>query len=35
VARRVELNKLFAHTRIYALCAAEILTTERERWVGT
>jgi acetylornithine deacetylase len=30
----VELDRLFAHTRIYALCAAEILTTDRQRWVG-
>jgi acetylornithine deacetylase len=29
----VELNKLFAHTRVYAGCAAEIMTTERARWV--
>jgi acetylornithine deacetylase len=29
----VELKKLHAHTRIYALCAAEILTTERRQWV--
>lgn len=29
----VELEKLFAHTRVYAGCAAEIMTTERARWV--
>src|SRR5579885_2319558 len=29
----VELDKLFAHARVFAGCAAEILTTERDRWV--
>jgi acetylornithine deacetylase/succinyl-diaminopimelate desuccinylase-like protein len=29
----VELDKLLDHARVFAGCAAEILTTERERWV--
>lgn len=30
----VELEKLFAHSRILAACAAEVATTERARWVS-
>ena len=30
----VELKNLFAHSRILAACAADVVSTERARWVG-